>query len=418
MATPKALFFDYGLFLGIAMEFARHGIDTGYYSPWKGSMPTAEKAQIGEGIDGIDNEWQFFDAVRKRNKHEDVIIFPDVGDGDLITHLREDGYNVFGSGHSDIIEMNRLQLKEVLKKVGLPVIPFKHIIGIDALEKHLKTVNNKYIKTSYFRGLMETMHHDTWDHSKQRIDKLRHDAGAFQNKMDFIVEDPVEGIEWGTEWFCAKKGFLPMGAIGIENKNTCYLGKPISLYDLPAPFGEVHDNLEGWFVRHGLLGAFSTEVLVDENLTPWFNDATQRFGSPPDASLCNLWENLSDNMIAIAKGESPQLKANAKYVAQVFLKSEWAVQETTYLDFPEENLGRLFFRNLCKMDDRYLYVPQDKSDIVGSAVGLGNTIEEAEANAFKMAETVTADELTYAKDGFDKIHESIETAKSFGMGEF
>ncbi len=416
---PKALFFDYGLFVCIAQEFAKHGVDTFYYSPWKGSYPTAEKAQIGEGLEGLNNVLQFFDMLKKLDKKEDVVVFPDVGDGDLITHLREDGYNVFGCGKSEIIEINRLELKHILKKVGLPVIPFKHIIGIDNLEKYLKTVTKKYIKTSYYRGLMETLDHVDWNHTKQRIDKLRHDAGAYQDKLEFIVEDAIEdAVELGTEWFMNNKHYLTEGCIGIEIKDKAYIGKFLKLYDLPEPMGEVHDALEDYLARNGMQGMFSTEVRIDKDQTPWFNDFTARAGSPPTESLCNIYENFPEAIIAVAEGEPIKLKAISKYVAQVVLKSDWAITETTYLEFPEKLLGKLVFRNLCKINERYLYIPQDRCNIIGAAIGLGNTPLTAETEALKVAEQLVGDDVFYDKNAFDKADDVMETFEEFGMGKF
>ena len=427
MSKCKVLFKDYGLFPYVAQLMAKSGYDVFYHTPWMSSYPSANKAQIGEGLEGINSATNFYEAKRKLDKKNDIIVFFDVGEGAEQQDLREQGYNVFGSGAADILEMNRLKFKQVLKEIGLPVIPYKHITGIVNLVEYLKTHEDKFVKLSFYRGLRETFHHISWKHSESIIDKLKHDAKAIKRELEFIVEDPIDGEEGGNDWGCGRSGYLNTGIQGFEEKDKGYIAKILRLEDLPKPLAEVMDAIEPWLIKNGMQGMFSTEVRIEDlgpeikvsdGLKPFWNDATMRGGSPPTELQCIMWTNLPEVIEAIAKGDDVDLipeDKNEIYGAQIVLKSDWARTETTCIEFPPKFKDNLKFMNLCKEKGNYLYIPQDEDDVIGSAVGKGKTLIEAQMKAIDAAESVIANGIHYDESVFDTLDETLEKTKKMGM---
>jgi phosphoribosylamine-glycine ligase len=211
-----------------------------------------------------------------------------------------------------------------------------------------------------------------------------------------------------------------MGLYGYEAKDLAYLAKPISIVDVPEPLAEVLDAVEPWMLRNGMQGIMSTEVRITDNLEPDWIDACMRFGSPPTELQCVMWKNFAEAIEAVAKGEQIDLKPaeDALYGAQVVLKSDWAATETTYVEFPDKFSDRLKFRNICKVKGDLLYIPKDKDPVIGSAVGIGRTREEAEAHAIEAAESVIADGIHFDRGAFDTLDDTIEKARKIGLGDF
>lgn len=415
----KVLVSDHGPYSFMAEKLAEDFGTVFYYSPWKGSLPRPEKAMIGEGLDGITNVPEFADALKEIDPKRDLVCFFDVGEGSQQEDLRRRGYNVFGMGNAEALEMDRKTFKDELSKWGLPVIPYKHIVGIDALDEHLQKVENKYVKITAFRWLTETWHHISYAHSKSRLRKLQHDAGAFGSKIEFIVEDPIDTeVEAGTDNFVTDKGYFDACLYGYEVKGKLYVAKTTEIDKLPKPLKRILSKAIPYFKNTKPRGMFSTEARISKDLTPYFNDMTARGGMPPSELECEIWKNFNEAVFATAIGERIKLEPAAKYGCQLELSSDWARTESLVVEFPDKIKRFVKLQNMCKIDGNYKYIPQDKWDIVGAAIGLGKTYEEAQVNAHEVAKKIVADSLDYDESAFDKVDEYLKSAEKIGMGTF
>jgi len=411
----KVLIYDYGTFTFLAERLAEDFGEVIYFTPWKSALPRAEKAVIGEGLEGITNCREFYEALKELDPKRDIVAFFHVGEGDLQENLRKQGYTVFGMGGAEVLEMNRYQFKQELKKMGLPIIPYEHIKGIDDLDEYLRGVENKHVKISSFRWLTETWKHINYAHSKARLRKLAYNAGAFQSKIEFVVEDHIEGEEGGTDNFISDGEYFDKCLFGFELKDAGYVCKVSELSDVPKPFLDVLLKAQPFFKEKKSRGMFSTEVRITKDMTPYWNDATIRGGLPPSEIICEQWKNFSEAVWATANGETIKLEPVAKYAAQVILCSSWAKTEATVIEFPKKIAKSIKLYNACKMDGYFKYIPQDNSDVIASAIGLSDDLEEAEVIALKAAGQVKADSLDYDGDCFDMLDEKLEKAKKLGI---
>jgi predicted RNase H-like HicB family nuclease len=58
---------------------------------------------------------------------------------------------------------------------------------------------------------------------------------------------------------------------------------------------------------------------------------------------------------------------------------------------------------------------QDAGDVLGAAVGIGDSLEEAQCNAVEAAESVKAEGIYFNTNTFDEADENIAEAKRLGV---
>jgi len=418
LSEVKVLFHDYGPYSFMGPIMAREFNKVFYYSPWKGSLPRPERAMIGEGLDGVTNVDSFWSSLNELDPKRDLIVFFDVGEGDLQVSLRKQGYNVFGMGLAEELESNRHTFKKELKKMGLPVVPFEFIAGIDKLDKHLQTVEDKWVKVNKYRWLGETFPHVNHIHSKSRIDELSHVAQAYKQKIEFIVEDAIkDAIETGSDNLVSSKGYFDTCLYGFERKGKSYTAKVMDIEKLPKPVKQVLAKLIPYYKRTKPMGMFSTELRIDRDNKPWFIDATQRGGMPPTESIARNCKNFNAAIYAVATGDKIKLEWEAPYVSQIELKSPRAAKESIVVEFPDKVKENVFVQNACKLDGVIHYIPQEKWDIVGAATGIGKSKEASREMAEDTAKQIIADEIEYGAE-WDEIDKEIAQAEKQGMGKF
>ena len=398
--------YGYGLFecfmaLRLKESFGRVEL----FVPWKGSYPTPIKTLIGEGLSGVVKVDNFFRDINK----VDLFCFFDVGDGDIQDYLRSNGKRVFGTGKGDALEYDRVGFKKVLEKVGLPVAPYKVVKGIIELRKELeKDENNgRWVKVSTFRGICETFQSKGIKYSQPKLDLMATKLGAFRNEQEFIIEDNIPGDEIGTDCFLFNGEMLDIVTFGVENKDKSYICKAMGKDKLSAAIKEVDEKLGPIYKKLKISGMISSEVRIGSDKKPYFIDFCARAGSPPSELICELYSNFAEILWAVAGGEMVTPEPRAEYAAEVLIKSEMAMTEWTPLDFKEKDLSMLKFRNLCKVNGQYYYIPQDGGSILGAAIGFGKTAKEAQSAALKNCELLECEESHYDTTAFDETNKVL-----------
>ena len=431
LSKQSLLTVDYGYFMELAKAcggkdgFA-HSI---YGTNWRSYNPTPDKAYMGFGVPGIIHT----EDVQDFESTADVIAFFDVGDGSTQRRLRREGKKVFGAGEAECIEMDRSVFKETLTAAGLPQPEYIVLYGIDALSAYLKEHNDLWVKIdSKWRGIKETWYHEDWMSSEVVVDELAHCLGFIRNSFKFVVESPWPGVETGCDLFVSGGKYLPVGTYGFEEKNEGYLCKVVNIADMPKAVKNVNDKMAACYEQWGTCGMISTEVRVlSEKLgsfdigAGYFLDATQRAGSPPAEIISSLYTNLPYIVRACANGEmivpAARLGANGKpvtYAAQVILKSALAACSSMPVSVDPGFEELVKFRRQCVIDNQSFIIPMNDDDIIGAAVGYGNTVEEATCMALEAADHVHCKELFYNADVFDDILETIQCGEGLGLGKF
>lgn len=398
MAQPVILVYDRGAFLPFATALTKDA-DVLFFSEFRDVASHAKNAMVGRDVAGmrrVDSFWSFVDEV-------DTIVFPDCGDGDLQDYLREHGYQVWGSGKAEMLELDRYQFRKLLESLDMPVIPYRHIVGLDDLKRAIYDETDLFIKSSWHRGDVETRGHKSWHRTEGWFNKLKHDLGPHGSEIEFVVEEKVDGVEIGFDGWSVD-GMFPKHALwGIEHKDSSFLGRVQDVADMPACIMEVNEKMSEALQQLGMRGNFSTELRVGDDGVVYFIDPCCRAGSPPISCMSVLIDNWVEIVTGGARGEMVEGDFKAEYACEIELCSEMATKDWLPVEYPKELEPYVKLRRAANVDGDMWVIQHPWMNIIGAAVGIGNTPEAAIDAALAVAEQIDAEELKYDHNCKDEL---------------
>lgn len=410
MINQKAIVFDRGLYVYLAQKLGESLSKVWYYKPESSPYPESPQSQIGRNlpeIERVDNFLQYIDKA-------DYLIFFDAYDGADQQFYRDKGYKVFGSGNSEIVEMDKVYFIEKLIEYNMPLPTTYRAEGIQDMLDYLKGKKDKYIKSVRHRGDFETYHYVNERHAVHWLDDLKNTVGSREREIEILIQDPVKSAcEAGYDGFCIDGEYTESCLIGYEVKDKGLIAKVFP--ETPDILAYVNDKFSPLFKKLGYQGHWSTEVRITENGTPYFIDPTVRGPSPPSELMCEIYENYAEAVLQIADGKVPTLKPRAKFGAEIILKSEWHKEHKLTVEFPKEISQWVKLKNQTWKDGAYDCIPNRNAGYFGAVVALGNTVEEATKKAIEYAEQIEADELCFDSNVFDKAGEAIKSGEKFGI---
>ncbi len=218
LSDKTVLVFDNGLFVEMALRLSKDFKYVYYFTNWKNSFPSKKSVMVGEGFDEIERVNDWMELIGDI----DLFIFPDCYYGAEQTYLRSIGKNVFGAGHGDELELWRDEAKKHFKSLGLPVSPYKVIVGLDKLREYLKKNDNQYVKISCYRGDFESWHHEEYKLSTPMLDKMEKSLGVMKDDYEFVVEAAIDGedvVEIGSDVICIDGQYPDNILFGAEIKD-------------------------------------------------------------------------------------------------------------------------------------------------------------------------------------------------------
>ena len=425
LSKKFAFIYDHGLFgIFLAQAIANDYAKIFLFKPWMSPFPLPHDQWVGQDMPGIIRVDSYEDTKRIVKENKGLFIFPDVGDGDKQLELRKDGCNVFGAGESGELEFKRELLKKILKERGLVVPKYDVITGIDELRGLAKKEDDLWFKLNVEdRGILETKHHANYKESIQWIDKLAYDLGWRRNITQFMWEKPFGKVEGGSEQFVSNGIILPKSIQGWEDKGDGYVGRVRDTDKMPMPIKRVNEAMAPTEKKYKTCGAVSSEIRTGEpgqEKEPYFLDACRRFGNPPGASIMTNCKNIGRVFWEVSQGNMIVPEYKKPYVAELPIDHPSADKESLPFEITNKQFENIKLRNCCyvKEEKQYYSIPFNWSTTVAKAVGLGDTLDEAEYNALEAAEGFKLTGKTFNKATFEKLDEIISEAKSYGWGSF
>lgn len=406
---------DQGLFTDMALAVAPGFKSTNYWTPWQSSFPLSNSLLPGDGFDEMERiKWldDVFDET-------DLYMFPDVNFGDKQVFLEKLGKRVWGARKGESLELQRVATKKLLAKLGLPVGPYEVCSGIGELRECLKKKNNVWIKTSLTRGDMETWHSDRYELSKVFLDSLEYRLGETGRKMEFVVEDSIDGdnvVETGYDGYCIDGQFPDKGFFGFEIKDKGYAIKAVDYSEIPEVVTHINKMLAPWMKEKNYRGFFSSEIRVKDG-EGYLIDPCARLGSPPNEIYQEMVENWPEIIWEGAAGNLVTPKMKYKYGFEVLMHCPAANDDWVPIYFPDKIRQFVKIRNHYKSRGLDFFVPQPPSKLpeIGAVIGFGDTLEEAIAHVKENAEQVQAYGLDIKLESIDECCATIEQAKEIGV---
>lgn len=379
--------FDYGNDTALAERLAREFGTVNYFRQWKDSLPETLKLVAGDGLNGVKRIRNFFDP--EIINQTDVFVFADIYDGDLQVHLERMGKLVFGSRMAEGFEYKRELFAKTLKELQMEVSPYTVCVGVTALEKELQAHEDLWVKVN-LRGDGETWHHENYSLSRRKLEALRYQYGAVAEMVRFTVCESIDSVieaAYDGMMITSPSGtpqFPDIGFLGYEVKNLCHILHAIPYSSFPKAVLEVNEKFAPKLAEHNYRGFWGTEIKITEDGKNYFLDATCRASHPPTEIIQEMVANLGEFIYEGAQGNCIPLKIVKPFGVQVMLNSSWAKSNWQTVEVPEEIRHCVKLYNYCFADGAYQVIPKsvssltsDGSDIIGSIVALGDTIEEA-----------------------------------------
>lgn len=415
----SCLLLDSGLFLPWATRLTREFKRVVYAPHWRGPYTRSRKLIIGAGFPEFEQTLEPFELLRK--KEIDLVVTPDVQEGDIAEFLRSVGVPVWGSGAAGELETNRFKLKQALASVGLPVAPYKKIRGFDSLRAYLKEHDNQIVKLSVAkgsnRGDSESWKHTRYEASELRLDQLGYVLGAAKPITIFIVEDMIDSdCEIGYDGYMVNGRFPAIAGYGPEIKDTGYAGVLKPAKEHPKCLRDANERLQPVFEKYNYRGWYSNELRIAKDGTPYYLDATCRSPSPPSETYQELIGNWGEIVWAGAQGEMVRPQPVAKYGVQAMIKSAWANKDFTACFVKPSAKPWVKLMNACQIDDTIHVVPINEDLIeIGSVVGIGDSLDEAIRQCQKHAKGFEGYQAEVSLDALDDAKTQIQAMKKYKM---
>ncbi len=378
-ADKTVCVYDNGLYFSVAQKLADSFDKVYYYTNWEGAFPTSNETLLGSGFPNVERINRFWDKVDEI----DLFVFPFIYNSDLQKYLVKQGKRVWGCREGDSMEIYRWDFLQYMIKLGMNVAHTDLVVGIDDLHKHLKKVEDKFVKTDAMtRGDIETFHHLNYDITEPILDKLAYELGPKQNSIRFIVQDPIPtAAEIGYDGYVIDGQFPDECLFGIEVKDKGYIGEVRKYADLPKEIKEINDALAATFKAYGYRGMFSSEIRIGEDGKAYLIDPTCRFPSPPTSVVLELYSNLAEILWEGADGNLIQPEFAAKFGAEIIGTSEFLKEGFMQIFYPEADAQFVKQANVCMIDGKTYAIPKYPNfDWVCEVVGIGNTLEETIAD--------------------------------------
>jgi hypothetical protein len=388
LKKKTCLVWDNGLFVSLAVTLSAHFGRVLYYCPWITGFPTSQLQMIGVGVEGIervDSPWTLLDEV-------DIFVFPDVYEADVQKYLESLGKRVWGCRGGAEMEIDRAKSKEISTGLGIEVGPYKTMIGIEKLRKHLKANKDQYVKISRTRGDMETFHSPNYEAIESRLDEMDYKLGPKADLMEFIVEDNTgPALEVGYDGYSVDGQFPDYCLVGVEAKDTAYVAKQMKYTKIPQSVRGVNEKLSSQLKKYKYRGFLSTEIRSTEDGHDYLIDPCCRSGSPPGELYQMIVENIGEVIWYGAEGVLVEPEFAGKWGAELIILSDALAESWVKVSYPKEYEENVKLRYYTEHEgDKYVIPQANKMPFLGAVVAYGETAKEAIAKVTEITKTIIA----------------------------
>jgi hypothetical protein len=382
-----------------------------YFQPWEEGFSKIHTACTGDGYGDIvraDKVWSLRNEV-------DVWVFPDIGHSDLQLELERQDKAVWGSRKGDELELNRELFLKTLAEVGLDVPTFEVVVGITNLRAYLKEQENRYIKISRYRGMMETTHWRSWKEDHGLLDQWAVKWGPMGEYVRFLVFEPIEtDLEIGCDTYNVLGQFPNVMLHGIEQKDKAYLAAVTKREDMPKQLQDVLSAFGPVLGRYGYRNEFSIEVRVDGDRS-YFIDPTCRGGLPSTASQIALWINFPEIVWWGAQGELCPPVPRGTFSAEAVLSVKAPRKTWVVADIPSELKDHVKLAGCCCIDGADWFPPSDdEGHEIGWLVAYGNSPKEAVDKLLGVAKQLP-DGVSAATESLADVIKEIDSEQAQGI---
>ncbi len=420
------LFFSYGAYItDLAWTLVKEGHNVKYH------VDVKSEREIGDGFVPKTDDW------KKEVDWADIIVFDDtLGQGELAHELRKKGkYVVGGTPYTDRLEDDRSFGQEELKKVGIPIIPYQNFTSFDDAIIFVRENPGKYVikpsgKASNNKRLLFIGEEED---GKDVLQVLEAYKKAPNNKIEeFQLQKRITGVEVGVGGFFNGKEFIYPINVNFEHKRlfpgekgplTGEMGTSMFWSSPNRLFNATLKKMESKLVEENYVGYIDLNCIVN-NYGIYPLEWTARFGFPTigiqqEGILNPMGEFLYD----LARGNSIKLRTKSGFQVGV----EIVVPPFPYVDpetfethskesvvifkKPDHKEG-IHIEGIKLVNDEWLIVDDEGS--VFTVVGTGQTMKQAQQQAYNRINNIIIPNMYYRTDIGDRWFEDSDKLHNWG----
>lgn len=418
------LFVSYdGLIGDLAWNVIKEGHDVKY------SIKNPDDREVGAGFVPMVDDW------KTEVDWADVIVFDDVlGMGTEAKKLRDLGKLVVGgTPYTDMLEDDRSFGQEELKKHGISIIPYKHFDGFEDAIKYVSDHPARYVikpsgEAQNLKGLLFIGEEEDGSDVIQVLEDYHQ---AWADKIPtFQLQRRVEGVEVAVGAFFNGKAFTYPININFEHKklfpgdlgpSTGEMGTAMFWSGPNRIFNQTLKKLEGRLAEEGYVGYIDLNCIVSgNNIYPL--EFTARFGYPTIfIQQEGIVTPIGDFLHGLANGSLKTFKTRSGFqigVRIVVPPFPFTDPETfnvkskdTIIHFRKSHEG-IHFEDVKLVNNEWLIT--GNSGVVLVVVGMGQTMKQAQRQAYSRIKNLIIPHMYYRVDIGDRWYEDSDKLHSWG----
>ncbi len=421
----KFLFVSFdALITDIAWRVAREGHDVRLY------IDHAEKQRIGDGFVDKSNDW------RKDVDWADVIVFDDVlGMGAWAAELRAAGKHVVGgTAYTDQLEDDRSFGQSELKKHGVTILPFREFDSFDDAIAFVRESPAAYVvkPSGEAQNIKRLLFVGQEDDGKDVIQVLETYKKLYSEQVKvFQLQKRVKGVEVAVGAFFNGKQFVSPININFEHKklfpgnigpSTGEMGTLMYWSEKNRLYNRTLARLESTLAAEGYVGYIDLNCIVNnQGIYPL--EFTSRFGYPTIMiQAAGMLTPVGDFLGGLADGSLDKFRTRSGFQIGVrIVVPPYPYQDMDAFRAMSQDAAILFKRpnydGICIEDvreERGEWLIAGVSGVALVVVGLGQTVKQAQAQAYQRIQNIMIPNMYYRTDIGDRWFEDSDRLHNWG----
>lgn len=374
----------------------------------------AERHKVGFWLRTLDDKSFAKGLLKEAKSCERLVVADSTGFGPILDALREGGRLATGGcSFADELENDRKLTEDILHDAGIDTPLSKRVDSLDGVKEFYESVDSEKIVVKPEGNLSgdfpSRIAHDI-DDAAHFIEELQ--AETSSDEMSLLLQEFVEGTEITTEgWFNGSDWIPQMFEHSIERKQTMAgdIGPDLGCTGNIVWPAEDNDPLVSELMlpltdvlRRGKYnGSIDLSCIVNEKGV-YALEFTPRFGYDSTPTfLYGLYDfDFGEFLEACAMGKMPSVTMKHAIAGSVrlFLDKDKAAG-TEIRGLTKEELQ--WFYPYCVSNENGIIRCTGNGGDIGVLVGVGDTVGEAYAHVYGLAEKLRVPGLRYRNDFLD-----------------
>jgi phosphoribosylamine--glycine ligase len=405
---------DAALIGDVARQVHEEGHEVKYY------IEDENDREIADGFVPKTDDW------RAEVDWADVVVFDDiwvgdeVGTGALAEELRAEGKAVVGgTPDTDRLEDDRGYAMGVLEEHGVNTLDHREFTDFDEAIEHIRANPAPYVvkPLGEVQNVKRLLYVGNDDDGGDVIDVLRAYKEAWGHRMKgFQLQRRVQGVEIAVCGFFDGSEFVEPVNFNFEHKklfpgnigpSTGEMGTSTFWAQRNRLFEATLGKLEGWLADEGYVGSIDLNCIVDaEGIYPL--EFTPRFGYPTIVlQTAGMETPTGEFLYDLAHGKDPELDVHRGYQVAIRICvppfpfdddktfDENSKNAAIVFEDPDDRTG-VHIEDTKRVDGQWRVA--GTSGIVAIATGEGETMREAQAQAYARVDGITIPNMYYRDD--------------------